>query len=189
MDSKQAALSPDPAPTARSVPALLSEDHVIYGLELGLTRLVTTGAIADARGGFIMSINIAMLGALAASVAGSSLLSKGIAAWLLFLAAGLLSMASMGAVVFGAFPRIRAGGAPSMVFFQGINSLSSDAYFERLRTMSRTEYARDLAENCHRVAHIVAIKFRFARIGIVLLVLAAGPWIGCLYLAGRLPIA
>lgn len=168
--------------------ATLSDAGVISSLELNLTRLVTTGAIADARGGFIMSINIAMLGALAASVAGSTLLSKGIAAWLLILAAGGFSLASMGAVVIGAFPRVRASGPPSLVFFHGISSLSPDAYFERLHTISRAEYARDLADNCHRVARIVAIKFHYARIGIVMLILAAGPWVGCLFLAGRLPI-
>ncbi len=166
----------------------LTDESLINSLEMNLSRLVTTGAIADARGGFIMSINIAMLGSLAASVAGSSLLSKGIAAWLLFLAAGGFSLASMGAVVFGAFPRVRSKGRPSLAFFQTISHMSTDEYFRRLRAASPTEYARDLAENCHRVSWIVSIKFKYARIGIAMLVLAAGPWIGCLYVAGRLPI-
>lgn len=173
---------------AAARPATLSDDRVISSLELNLTRLVSTGAIADARGSFIMSINIAMLGALAASVAGSTLLTKGIGAWLLLLTAGGFSLASMGAVVAGAFPRVRADGPPSLVFFLGISSLTNDAYYERMRSISSADYARDLAENCHRVARIVAIKFHYARIGIAMLVLAAGPWIGCLFFAGRLPI-
>ncbi|MGE5339764.1 MAG: Pycsar system effector family protein [Gemmatimonadota bacterium] len=166
----------------------IPDEVLINSLEMNLSRLVTTGAIADARGGFIMSINVAMLGSLAASVAGSSLLSKGIAAWLLFLAAGGFSLVSMGSVVFGAFPRVRAKGPPSLAFFHSISHMSIDDYFRRLRASSRTDYARDLADNCHQVATIVSIKFKYARIGIAMLVLAAGPWIGCLYLAGRLPI-
>lgn len=181
-------MSTDSSTPAPAHSATLSDDRVISSLELNLTRLVSTGAIADARGGFIMSINIAMLGALAASVAGSTMLSKGIGAWLLFLAAGGFSLASMGAVVLGAFPRVHASGPPSLAFFQGISSFTSDAYYERLRSISRAEYARDLSDNCHRVAKIIAIKFRYARIGIVMLILAAGPWVGCLFLAGRLPI-
>jgi hypothetical protein len=170
------------APEAAPPPTVLGEDQVIRGLELGLTRLVSTGAIADARGALILSTNLAMLGVLLAS-APSVLALRG--AWLLVTVTALCCLGSVAAVALAALPRA-APARPSIVFFAGISRLSRDAYLQRLCSISPGEYLGDLAEQCHSVARLTTFKFRCVRIAMILLVIAAVPWLACLFLAGRL---
>ena len=183
-------MSPDAVTpvTTSPVAARLSGSQIL-GLEFELSRLITTQSIADARFGFILSADIAMLGALSAAVAESTLFARGPAAWLLFLVTVAFSIGSIAAVIAGAYPRMRTTRSPSVIFFKGIASVSKDEYYRHLIAVPRETYGRELADNCHRVSQIVAIKFRCAQTAIVLLILAAGPWAGCLYVAGRLPVS
>jgi hypothetical protein len=185
MSTVSRAASPQAAP-AENQPTL--SEAQILGLELELSRLITTQTIADQRFGFILSADIAMLGALSAAVASSTMFAKGPAAWLLVLLAAGFLVGSLAAVVAGAYPRMKAKRSPSVIFFKGIASVTPDEYFRHLQAVSRTDYARELADNCHRMSQIVAIKFRCAQTAIVLLLFGAGPWAGSLYVAGRLPV-
>ena len=182
-------MSPDAKTPLPAAPEARLSGSQILGLEFELARLITTQSIADARFGFILSADIAMLGALSASVAGSELFAKGPAAWLLFLIAAGFCLGSIGAVIAGAYPRMKRARSPSVIFFKGIASVSKEEYYRHLVGVPREAYGRELADNCHRMSQIVAIKFRCAQIAIVLLILGAGPWAACLYVAGRLPVA
>ena len=182
-------MSPDTdMPVVATSAARLSGSQIL-GLEFELARLITTQSIADARFGFILSADIAMLGALSVAVADSAMFAKGPATWLLFLVTVAFCIGSIAAVIAGAYPRMKRTRTPSVIFFKGIASVSKDEYYRHLTSVTRETYGRELADNCHRVSQIVAVKFRCAQIAIVLLILGAGPWAGCLYVAGRLPVA
>ena len=155
--------------------------------ELSLSRLVSTGSIADSRGALIISSNIAMLGAMVAALSGMDLLKGGIPVWGPPALTGLLCAGSVTAAAIGAFPRI-SWGVNSIVFFGGVSRITSDAYQEKLHAITVGDYARDLAEQCHRVASLASLKFRCVRVASSLLTAAAVPWLFCLYSAHRLPI-
>jgi hypothetical protein len=83
-----------------------------------------------------------------------------------------------------AFPRA-ANANRSIVFFGGIASLTRDAYFERLHTITREDYARDISDQCHFVASIVAFKFCWIRRAMLTLLIAAVPgWLASRWRVG-----
>lgn len=169
-------------------PTPLSADQLLRSLETTLARLVATGAIADSRGGLVISTNIAMLGALVALLSGTTFVASGPVAWLWIGATALCCLASIAMATLAAFPRTghRAG---SLVFFGSIASLPREEYFARLQNATQLEFARDLADQCHRVATLADFKFRWVRRAMVTLLVAAVPWLVCLELAGRLRLA
>jgi hypothetical protein len=101
-------------------------------------------------------------------------------------AAGCVASIAMAALA--AFPR--PGNRPgSLVFVGSIADLPREAYFHRLRAVPQVEFARDLADQCHRVAVLATLKFRWVRRAMVTMIAAAVPWLVCLEVAGwsRLP--
>lgn len=169
--------------------APLTADQLLRSQETTLARLVATGTIADSRSGLVISSNIGMLGALVASFSGTALLAA--ESWL-WLTVGLTSaacVASIAMAALAAFPR--PGHRPgSLIFFGSIAEMPREAYFERLRAAPQAEFARDLADQCHRVAVLAAMKFRWARRAMATMIAAAVPWLICLGLVGylRLPL-
>jgi len=170
----------------RSVgPLPLTADQLLRSQETTLARLVTTGAIADSRSGLVISSNIGMLGALVASISGTTLGSAGAVLWLLLALTAAICVASIVMAALAALPR--PGTRPgSLVFFGSIAEMSRDDYFERLRTVAQVDFARDLAEQCHRVAVLAALKFRWVRRAMAAMMAAAVPWLACLEMLGRL---
>jgi hypothetical protein len=169
-------------------PTPLTADQILRSLETSLGRLVATGSIADSRGGLVISSNIAMLGALIATLSGTTFLRTGALAWLLVGATALCCLASIGMAALASFPRPghRAG---SLVFFGSIAEMSRETYFDQLRSVSQYEFARDLADQCHRVATLASFKFRWIRRAMLMLIVAAVPWLICLELTGRFRLA
>jgi len=169
-------------------PAPLTADQLLRSQETTLARLVATGMIADSRSGLVISSNIAMLGALIATTSGTAFLKSGPWVWLLVAITVASCIASIAMAALAAFPR--PGTRPgSLVFFGSIADMPRDDYFERLRTVPQAEFARDLADQCHRVAVLAALKFRWVRRAMVAMMVAAVPWLVCLEVAGwlRLP--
>ncbi|HTT13711.1 MAG TPA: Pycsar system effector family protein [Burkholderiaceae bacterium] len=163
-------------------PGPLTADQLLRSQETTLGRLVTTGTIADSRSGLVVSSNLAMLGALVATTSTSTLLRGGPWLWLLVGLAAAGSLASIGMAALAAFPR--PGTRPgSLVFFGSIAELPREEYFNRLRAVPQVEFARDLADQCHRVAVIAALKFRWVRRAMVTMIIAAIPWLICLEVA------
>jgi hypothetical protein len=175
--------SPDSFHPAGVGPVPLTADQLLRSQETTLARLVATGTIADSRSGLIISSNLAMMGALIATLSGAKLLGAGPWVWSLvaLTAAGCIASIAMAAVA--AFPRPghRAG---SLVFFGSIADMARDDYFARLRAVSQVEFARDLADQCHRVAVLAALKFRWVRRAMLAMIAAALPWLICLEAAG-----
>jgi len=164
-------------------PLPLTADQLLRSQETTLSRLVATGTIADSRSGLVVSSNIAMLGALIATTSGSPFLKAGGWSWVLvgLTAAGCISSIAMAALA--AFPR--PGTRPgSLTFFGSIATMAREDYFNKLREVPQMEFARDLADQCHRVAVIAALKFRWVRRAMVAMIVAAVPWLICLEMAG-----
>jgi hypothetical protein len=165
----------------------LTPDQLLRSQETTLGRLVAIGTIADSRSGLVISSNLAMLGALIATLSGKTLQSAGPGLWLMV---GLTTAGCVGSIAMAAlaaFPR--PGTRPgSLVFFGSIAAMPCEEYFSRLRVVPQVEFARDLADQCHRVAVIAALKFRWVRRAMVTMIGAAVPWLICLEIAGSLRI-
>jgi len=165
----------------------LTADQLLRSQETTLARLVSTGAIADSRSALVISSNIGMLGALVATLAGRAPGAGATWLWLLIGFTTACCGASIAMAALAAFPR--PGRQPdSLVFFGSIAEMPLATYFERLRSVPQIEFARDLAEQCHRVATLAAMKFRWVRRAMAAMIVAAVPWLVCLEMAGRLPV-
>ncbi len=177
---------PPPPIESRSVgPLPLTADQMLRSQETTLARLVTTGAIADSRSGLVISSNIGMLGALVASLSGTALRTAGAGLWLMLGLTTAICVTSIAMAALAALPRL--GTRPgSLVFFGSIAEMSREAYFERLRTVPQIEFAHDLADQCHRVAVLATMKFRWVRRAMAAMMAAALPWLACLEMMGRL---
>jgi hypothetical protein len=166
-------------------PHPLTADQLLRSQETTLARLVATGTIADSRSGLVISSNLAMLGALIATLSGTVLSQAGSLLWSLVVLASCGCVASIAMAALAAFPR--PGTRPgSLVFFGSIAALDRDDYFSRLRTVPQADFARDLADQCHRVAVLAALKFRWVRRAMGTMIVAAVPWLICLQMAGSL---
>lgn len=169
-------------------PVPLTADQLLRSQETTLARLVATGTIADSRSGLVISSNIAMLGALVATLSSNTLTKTGPWLWLAVGLAAAGCVASIAMAALAAFPR--PGNRPgSLVFFGSIAELAREDYFHRLRVVPQVEFGRDLADQCHRVAVLAALKFRWVRRAMLTMIAAAVPWLVCLEVAGwsRLP--
>ncbi|MBE7416501.1 MAG: hypothetical protein HS128_01935 [Ideonella sp.] len=170
----------------RSVgPLPLTADQLLRSQESTLARLVATGTIADSRSGLVISSNIGMLGALVASLSGKTLLAAGAGLWLVAALTAAACAASIAMAAVAAFPR-PGRQSDSLVFFGSIAEMPLDTYFDRLRTVPQMDLARDLADQCHRVAELAALKFRWVRRAMVTMIAAAVPWLVCLQWVGHL---
>lgn len=165
--------------------APLTVDQLLRSQETTLARLVATGAIADSRSGLVISSNIGMLGALVASFSRTTLLSAGSWVWLMVGLTAAACVASIAMAALAAFPR--PGNRPgSLLFFGSIAEMPRELYFERLRAVPHVDFAHDLADQCHRVAVLAAMKFRWVRRAMVTMIAAAVPWLICLGSASHL---
>ena len=72
------------------------------------------------------------------------------------------------------------------MFFGSIAAMPCEIYFDRLRAVSQVEFAHDLADQCHRVAELAALKFRWVRRAMATMIIAAVPWLVCLGSVGHL---
>ena len=166
-------------------PTPLTADQLLRSQETTLARFVTTGTIADSRSGLVISTNIGMLGALVATFSGKTLPAAGSWLWVMGGMTSAACAASIAMAVLAAFPR--PGSRPgSLVFFGSIAQMPREAYFERLRAVPQIDFARDLADQCHSVAVLAALKFRWVRRAMATMIAAAVPWLICLDLLGRL---
>jgi hypothetical protein len=169
-------------------PTPLTADQLLRSQETTLARLVATGTIADSRSGLVVSSNIAMLGALIATMSPATLLKAGPVLWTFVGITAVCCVASIAMAALAAYPR--PGNRPgSLVFFGSIADMSREEYFDRLRAVPQVEFARDLADQCHRVAVLASLKFRWVRRAMVTMIAAAMPWLVCLEMAGWLRMA
>lgn len=167
--------------------AKLTPDQILISQEMSLSRLISTGAIADRRGALIISSNIGMMGALVAALSSKAFPVFDLALWGLVGLTGVLSLVSIGAAVIAGFPQATLR-SQSLIFFASISRMTATAYHEKIHSISHADYARDLSEQCHQVAKITAFKFRYIRYAMAMFIISAAPWLLALSLAQRLPI-
>ncbi len=102
--------------------------------------------------------------------------------------ASVACVASIAMAALAAFPR--PGTRPgSLVFFGSIAAMNREMYFDKLRNVAQEDFARDLADQCHRVATLAALKFRWVRRAMAMMIVAAVPWLAGLALARNLYFA
>jgi hypothetical protein len=163
----------------------LTADQLFFSQETTLARLVATSTIADTRSGLVISSNLAMLGALVAMLSGAALPKAGSLLWPFAFVASAACVASIAMAGLAALPRIKRK-PNSLVFFVSIAHLSKEEYFRRLHTVPQVDFARDLADQCHSVAKLATLKFRWVRRAMATMIFAAVPWLACLEMAGKL---
>ena len=173
------AAAPAVVPPVPAVRAVLPFDNLRNSLEMSLSRLITQGQSADARAGMILSTNIAMLGALVATVSASKVELLSPIAWACAMLAFMGGAMSIAQVAYAAFPRA-ARGSETVLFFGALAHSSHEAYNAKMRSMQADEYIDDLTHQCHSVAHIVNLKFRSVRSAFILLFAAIVPWMGAI---------
>lgn len=147
-------------------------------LENSLGRLLHWIAAADAKIAPILAIDTAMIGFLAA------LSSKSIewtpircisASTAAFFLVGSLAM-----LFFAAFPRT-TGPKGSLLFFGGITGYGLSAYKSKVQELKIDQYFEDLAAQCYRNAEIANAKFKWLRLSMRALFVAAPFWIVAVY--------
>jgi hypothetical protein len=128
----------------------------------------------DGRAGMLLTVELAMIGALAAFALPLDRLSRGQVAFGLLALLGLL--VSIGVLAFAWLPRLE-GPKASLTYFGGIVTRDRSQYLNEVRRESPEEYLTDLASQTHRNAEIAQLKFSWMKRAIVLFYLSALPWI------------
>jgi hypothetical protein len=138
-----------------------------------LERNLAWIAAADIKAGVVISINLAMLGGLAAAY--SSATSKASATYWVSLAALVLSGLSLICTKFVVIPRVE-GPWDSLIFFGPIAKKQRHEYVEKMRGVLDGELLEDCAKQIHRNAQIAQSKHLWVRRAIVCLFGSGIPW-------------
>jgi len=139
-----------------------------------LDKNLTWIAAADSKVGFIVGVNTAMLGGLAAAVSKATHLT----AWptvFLLLATGAETVAILCAAT-AVLPRVD-GPKRSFVFFGKIAEFDRAEYQERIRRCSDSDLLDDIAAQIHRNAEIATHKHGLVRKALWWSFLSGLPWI------------
>jgi hypothetical protein len=148
-------------------------------LESALDRILRLISAADSRIAPLMTIDLAMLGFIAALLPTSPKFS----ALLTFFA--LASIVFLGLslwwIFHTAFPRIEGPGG-SIIFFGAIVKHSAEKYRELTLALSGSGYFDDLVYQCHRNSQIAHEKFKAVRNAMKFLGWAVVPWVAAIVL-------
>jgi hypothetical protein len=149
-------------------------------LEANLARQLQWISWSDAKSGFIFTLTAAMAGLLAAVA------PEGAAEWSTpqAVSASVATAACAAALLclfLAAFPRTN-GPRGSMVYCGGIAERDEAAFCDEVLAMPDADYARDLAQQCHRNAAIACEKFKWVQRALIALYLAVAPWAVALWL-------
>ena len=147
-------------------------------LEANLDRQHTLSRAADGKIGPLLTLEMAMLGCLAALAPKGSTWSIP-AAISTTLAAVSLAM-SIGALLWAQVPRTE-GPKGSVVFFGAITTRTVEQFHEAMRQLSAEEYLKSLADQCHQNAEITVRKFAWVHRGWILALVAVIPWVLAIY--------
>lgn len=146
-------------------------------LEKTLDRLLQWIRAADAKANFILALDTAMLGVLAA------LATKPLTCPAWYVCPGLAAfglLVSMCMLAVAAFPRT-TGPPGSLIYFGGIVSHERKTYVAKLRELSPEDYSEDLAQQCYRNAEIAEAKFKWIQRSMIALFSSVLPWLLALY--------
>jgi hypothetical protein len=144
-----------------------------------LERNLAWIAAADIKAGVVISLNLAMLGGLAAAY--SSATSKGPPAYWISALTLAISALSLLCTKFAVIPRLE-GPPLSLIFFEPISNMQRVDYVARIASTSDDELLEDCGKQIHRNAEIACIKHRWVRRAIGFLFLSAMPWSVAIFL-------
>ena len=149
-------------------------------LEANLSRQISFIAAADSKVSFVLAVNTAMLGLLAAVVP-RALRDWELVPGLLSVASALLAIASLIFLSLASFPRT-TGPKTSLLFFGGITARSADQYMAAVHEASWETYLDDLCFQCYRNAEIAKAKHSWVQHAMVALYLSIPPWCTALFM-------
>jgi hypothetical protein len=140
-------------------------------------------AAAEVKIGFIITLDIAMLAALAGLY--STAKSHPLTLTLLVIVTSSLLFLSLLAAVSSFIPRLN-GPDNSLIFFGKIAAINEHAFHKRYQAISEEEFLDDLLQQIYRNAQIASEKHRNVRQSLLAAVLAAPIWISSIILGSVL---
>jgi hypothetical protein len=158
---------------------MINADLVSF-LEKNLTRQIAWISAADSKISFILAIDTAMLGFLAAvspKAAGGWEVAPAICAAF----AAVFGLTSLIFLSLASFPRTK-GPKGSLIFFGGIAQRDAVQFRKATSEMSTESHFDDLCAQCHRNAGIAERKFVWVQRALIALYLSATPWCLAIYL-------
>jgi hypothetical protein len=143
-----------------------------------LERQINWIATADVKVGVLITLDIAMLGGLAAAFTQQGSYRS---IWLLHWcgAAVILLTLSIAFAAFAVFPRLEAP-KPSLLFFGCINGRSTDEYVKLFREVTEEQILDDWSTQIHRNAEIAAQKHHWVRWALRAAFAGALPWLSAI---------
>jgi hypothetical protein len=148
-------------------------------LETTLSRQLQWIAAADSKVSPVATVDLAMLGVLAA-VAPASKEWTGVSIALTALALASLS-ASLLHLLVATSPRTRDP-VGSLIYFGGITQRTEEEFVEEMQNLQAEQYELDLARQTYRNACIAGEKYKYVKTGTRLLYAAIIPWTLAVYL-------
>lgn len=134
---------------------------------------------AEVKTGFVVALDTAMLGALAAVVGTVTLGDQSAWGLLLAVTGAVCLAASLLCSAMSVLPRTD-GPPQSLVFFGKVASRDAPDYASDFLHTSPREYLRDLLDQIHRNAEIASEKFGWVRSAIMWSFLSVLPWTGAI---------
>ena len=153
-------------------------DSKISNAKWILERNLSWIATADVKVGAVITLNLALLGGLAAAYAGVG--HKSAFDHLLAGATLLLSIVSIVFAKIALVPRV-AGPLKSLIFFGPISAMTRPAYLEQIRAITDADFLTDIAQQVHRNAEIACTKHKWVRRAILAMFASGAVWIVALY--------
>lgn len=117
---------------------------------------------AEVKTGVVVTLNIAMLGGLAAAFTGTPLVDHSSLANLFSIGAAACLFVSLFCTAMSVFPRTD-GPETSFVFFGKIVNGERPDYAEAFKRADKAALLQDLLDQIHRNAEIACVKFRWVR--------------------------
>lgn len=136
-------------------------------------------ASADVKAGVIITLNIAMLGGLAATYADASVRQQCLSFQFVTTAA-ILEILSTAFTAFAIFPRLD-GPDRSLIYFGKITHLTLAEYNNEFRKASDNDFLSDLTEQIHRNAEIAKVKHIWVKRATITSFISSISWVLAIY--------
>ncbi|MCO4879026.1 Pycsar system effector family protein [Paraburkholderia caribensis] len=131
-------------------------------------------AAAEVKVGVIVTIDIALLGGLAAAY--SSATTKVLAGEIAALIAGIICIAGIACAAGAIIPRL-GGPASSLLFFGRIAGLTQDEFHRKFVTSTDKQFLRDWTAQIHRNSEIATKKHSWVRRALWCSFVSTIPWV------------
>lgn len=136
-------------------------------------------AAADVKAGAIITVDISMMGGLAAVHGQAKVMDAAILACVFL--SFCLSVLSIFLAKFVVVPRL-TGPTQSLLFFGPISEMERTDYVDRISSSTDESLLQDWAQQAHINANIACAKHTWARRSLIVLFLSAIPWVISVFL-------